>query len=241
MTVKYIKECASSNTYAANEIEKGLAEDLTFYIVENQTDGRGQGNNIWYSEEGKNLTFSVVLKPTFLKPDELFYLSKVISIAITDYVGLFCSDYSIKWPNDIYIKNKKVAGILIENIWYGNNLKAVISGVGLNINQQKFPEQLLNATSLIMNTGIPFKLKESFNFVSNLIITRYNLLKDDKFQQIDDDYCKLLYKKNIVSNFKINDFNYQAKIIDVEKSGKLVLQFNDNTVKSFAMHEIKML
>ncbi|NCO54329.1 MAG: biotin--[acetyl-CoA-carboxylase] ligase [Bacteroidetes bacterium CG02_land_8_20_14_3_00_31_25] len=239
-TIK-IKEANSSNSVALEMLDKQNVDEGTIIVVENQTSGRGQNENKWYSEPSKNLTFSIIFKPTFLKPENQFYLSKVISLGVVDYVGLFCSNIAIKWPNDICIENKKVAGILIENTWLGQKINASVVGIGINLNQEKFPSDLPNAISLKIMTQIPFNLDESLKLLTNLIFTRYTLLKLNDFKLIDKDYDALLYRKTKESSFTKNGEMFKATILGVETNGHLRLKHSDGRIANYGMHEIRMI
>ncbi len=241
MEIIKIKEATSSNVIAFEMIEKQNLDEGDVIVVENQTNGKGQHTNSWNSEPGKNLTFSIIFKPTFLKPENQFYLSKAVSLGVADYVGLFCSNVSIKWPNDIYIENKKVAGILIENTWLGQKINASVVGIGINLNQEKFPADIPNAVSLKMMTEIPFNLEESLKLLNGLISTRYIMLKSNDFEQIDNDYNELLYRKGKESSFTKNGEMLKADILGVETNGHIILKHSDGKIANYGMHEIRMV
>lgn len=241
MEIIKIKEATSSNSVAIEMLEKQNVDEGTIIVVENQTNGKGQETNKWHSEPGKNLTFSIIYKPTFLKPENQFYLSKAISLGVADYVGLFCSNVAIKWFNDIYIENNKVAGILIENTWLGQKINASVVGIGINLNQEKFPSDLPNAVSLKMMTQIPFNLDESLKLLTNLINTRYILLKSNDFEIIDKDYDSILYRKGKESSFTKDGEMFKAVILGVETNGHINLKHSDGKIANYGMHEIRMI
>lgn len=241
MEIIKIKEAKSSNSVALEMLEKQDLKEGTVIWVENQTNGRGQNTNVWESEPGQNLTISIVLRPAFLKPENQAYLSKIVSLGLADYVGLFCSDVSVKWFNDIYIKDKKVAGILIENTWVGQKFNAAVIGIGLNLNQEKFPCNLANAVSLKMMTEVPFVLEESLKLLHGLIMTRYEQLKDSEFNNIDIKYNSLLYKCGKETSFVKDGEIFKAIIIKVEPNGHIQLKHNDGKVGCYGMHEIRMI
>jgi len=241
MEIIKIQEAPSSNTVALEMLGKQNLSEGTVIWVENQTKGRGQNNNIWQSEPGKNLTFSIIFKPAFLKPENQFYLSKVISLGIADYVGLFCSNVAIKWFNDIFIEDKKVAGILIESLWLGQKINASVAGIGLNINQDKFPDNLSNAVSLKMKTAVPFVLEKSLRLLYELIITRYEQLKLNKFITIDKDYHSILYCLGQKCAFLKDNEMFKSVILGVEPNGYIKLKHDNDKIMCYGMHEIKML
>lgn len=144
-----ITKCDSTNLFAKNLLSKSEPTDGIVVITDKQTKGKGQFGNTWQSEEEKNLTFSIITMPTFLKPNHQFYLSKITAIACVQTLSnITNSPFKIKWPNDIYYKNKKIAGILIENSITSQNIIDSIIGIGINVNQ-RFNKTILNATSLI--------------------------------------------------------------------------------------------
>jgi BirA family biotin operon repressor/biotin-[acetyl-CoA-carboxylase] ligase len=241
MKIIKIKEATSSNSLALEMLEKQDLNDGTLIWVENQTNGRGQNNNVWESESGQNLTFSIILKPSFLKPEHQAYLSKIVSLGLADYVGLFCSEVSVKWFNDIYIKNKKVAGILIENTWLGQKINTSVIGIGLNLNQEKFPTALPNAVSLKMMTEVPFVLEESLKLLHGLIMTRYEQLKESEFKNIDECYNSLLYRCGKECSFVKDGEIFKAVIIKVEPNGHIQLKHSDGKVGCYGMHEVRMI
>ena len=142
-----------SETLSTNELLKSIAdkdsvaEGYTVVAV-SQTAGRGQIGAFWESQPGQNLTFSLLLRPEFIKADQMFLVSKAISLGIVDYLNSFGEEFKIKWPNDIYYKDKKICGVLIENQLMGSNIVYSIIGIGLNINQKEFISDAPNPISL---------------------------------------------------------------------------------------------
>ncbi len=140
----------STNSYLKNLLSNSKPlPDGTVIMADHQYAGRGQSNNEWQTEYGKNLTFSIYLKPNFLTLNHQFNLNKAISLGINDCLRTIIGEgCKIKWPNDIYYENQKLGGVLIENITSGSNIKASIIGISLNVNQITFSENLNNATSI---------------------------------------------------------------------------------------------
>ncbi len=241
MELYRIEKGSSSNSVALEMLEKQDIKEGSVIWVNEQTGGRGQGSNKWHSEAGKNLTVSIILKPHFLKAEDQFYLSKAMALAVADYTGLFASDVSIKWFNDILIHGKKVAGILIENTWQGNKIKDSVIGIGLNLNQDKFPADLPQAISLIMSTGVAFHLEESLKMLYSLVMTRYLQVKDKEFSLLDKDYHKILFGLSEKKKFYNEGGAFEAVIMEVEPSGFIRLKHNDGRIASYGMHDIRML
>lgn len=227
-----LNETDSTNSHLARLVaEKELMEG-TVVITNHQQSGRGQRGTNWESEAGKNLTLSVLLYPKFLLPDEQFLLNKIVALAAADFIGNFFFPFSvkIKWPNDIYVNDKKIAGILIENSMSGNKLQHSIVGIGVNVNQEKFSAELPNPVSLKQITEKKFELNKCLEELCCCLEKRYFQLKASKQKQIDDDYLSNLYRLNEFANYNLKGKNIKAKITGVTKIGKLILE-NDSGKK----------
>ena len=151
-----LDETASTNQYLSqlcNQLQESVAE-LTTVTAEFQTAGKGQRGNTWEAEEGKNLLFSFVLYPSFLEARRQFILSQIVSLAIKEELSRWSDEITIKWPNDIYWKDKKICGILIENDLSGHHIRRSIAGIGININQEVFNSDAPNPVSLVGKADI---------------------------------------------------------------------------------------
>jgi BirA family transcriptional regulator, biotin operon repressor / biotin---[acetyl-CoA-carboxylase] ligase len=241
MEIIKIEKAESSNSVALELLDKKDMKEGTVVWVLNQTQGRGQRNNIWLSEPDMNLTISIILKPVFLKPEKQFYLSKAIALGVADYAGLFSSDVKVKWFNDILIGHKKLAGILIENVWLGQKISASVIGIGLNLNQEKFPKELPQAISLKMQTGVPFVLEESLKLLHGLILTRYTQLRDNQFTEIDKDYHSKLYGIGEIKSFTKEGEKFEAEIIEVEPNGHIRVKHSNGQIASYSMQDVRMI
>jgi BirA family biotin operon repressor/biotin-[acetyl-CoA-carboxylase] ligase len=236
-----VEEANSSNTYANNLIKKEKLKEFSIIWVKNQTHGKGQGNRKWHSLPNQNITISMILYPTFLQTNDLFYLSKITAISCHQLINNYCKNVAIKWPNDIYVKNNKIAGILIENIFSKNTIEASIVGIGINVNQTDFPKNIPNPTSLKLETYNEFSLPELIKELQKIFKENYKLLEDKKFNVVDKIYNKYLYLRNKIVNFVTSQGNiFSAKIIQVNPQGEIELLV-DNTKKSFKIGNIEML
>lgn len=227
-----LKEVASTNTFLKDALSKStpLLEG-TVIMAEKQFAGRGQTNNDWLSEERKNLTFSVLLNPSFLRVDQQFELNKAISVAVNDVLQMYAgNDALIKWPNDSYIGNKKVGGILIENIVNGNKIRHAIVGIGLNVNQTNFPITLKNVTSLKQGLHKDYDLYVLLGEICSAIEARYLQLKAGRYEKITADYMNKLYLLNQWATFKCADRMLDGKIIGLSSSGQLEMETREGTV-----------
>ena len=242
MTGKYtiitLKELESTNDFAKSLIAKSDAEHFTVIVAENQIKGRGQRGNVWQSQQGKNLTFSVIIKP-LINAKNQFYISKVVSLALLDIIDKYTENVSIKWPNDIYVDNKKIAGILIENIIQANRVNTSIIGIGLNVNQEIFDKTLLNPVSLKQITGNIINKENLLNSILNNI-NNFTKIIDNK-ELIDKLYLNRLFGFNQELLFKNkNNQKFKAIIKNISYSGKLILQIGNN-LQEFDFKEIIFL
>lgn len=233
----------STNTFLREMSYNNQVENFTIVIAENQVNGRGQMNAVWKSENGKNLTFSILLKLDQVTITNQFYISKVVSLAIYDVLSTFLTvKINIKWPNDILAEGRKICGILIENSVKKTMIHQSIVGIGLNVNQEVF-KNLPNATSMKLiskeNYDLDFVLE---NFVDS--IKKYiSILDKNDFQEIDKLYLNRLYKIGIPSMFKnmLNNTVFMGKILGVSNQGQLNIELEDETVSQFNLKEIEFL
>ena len=231
----------STNNYATNLLKTAFPEHGTVIVVENQTAGRGQRDNIWETEASKNLTFSMIAHHNGLLATEQFYLSMAISLAIIQYLNVFSSDIFVKWPNDIYYKNDKLAGILIENSLKGNKIVNSVIGIGLNVNQENFPAYLPHATSLKRFTGRDFELSLVLNALLEYIDNQLITLEKRNFHLLKQTYMKHLYRVGVKQSFYTAGKKIQARIIDVNRLGQLILQLENGATQAFNFNELKFI
>lgn len=223
----YLPSCDSTNLYAAQLMSKEKVPEGSIIITQNQTSGKGQRGNRWESSPGANLTFSVVLYPEFLYPGEQFYLNIVFSLALLDTLkSISLEESKVKWPNDIYYDDLKLGGILIENALKNRVIASSIVGIGLNVNQDFF--NVRKAASLRMVTGRNYELNSILNNLLEKIEARLLQLKRGEQNKIKQEYRGSLYWLYERRTFK-SDRTFEGKIMDVEESGKLVVDVNGST------------
>ena len=236
--IERIDELGSSNNYAASQLlTKRLPEGIVF-VAGSQFDGRGQVSNKWESEPNKNLTFSIILYPDFIEISRQFEISKSISLGVVDFLNELTDRVSIKWPNDIYIGNKKVAGILIENSIRIDKISSCIVGIGLNINQQKFISDAPNPVSLSQITGEMYGLEEMLSDLCVKIDARYHQLRQGKIQQIDDDYSEMLYQRGIWSSYSDENGDFEGQILGVDQIGRLMIETRAGNINKYHFKEV---
>jgi len=237
-----LPETGSTNTYAIGLLSKQRPDEGCVVITDYQRQGKGTDSNTWESEKGKNLTFSLILYPDF-KADHQFLLNKAISLAICDFLHaeLPHNDITIKWPNDIYIGDKKVCGILIQNSVIGNNLDYVVVGIGLNVNQTIFTNDAQNPVSLKMITGKDYNLDELLQKLLKFIFQKYAQVKPETSRKIENDYFKKLYRLMEWHEYILKDAITSARIIGTNSYGQLELEAENGQVFTCDLKEVKFI
>jgi BirA family biotin operon repressor/biotin-[acetyl-CoA-carboxylase] ligase len=232
----YLPECASTNSFATDlTSNKNRAAEGTVVITSRQFQGRGQRGNAWEAEEGANLTFSIVLYPQFLQPDNQFALSKAMSLGVADALAdLGIPDAAIKWPNDIMIVDRKVCGILIESQVRGSKLSQSVVGIGLNVNQVAF--KVPNATSVALVTGRKHDLNDLLAALLSSLEVRYRQLESSP-ARLSVDYVEQLYWRNQPHLFEASGNAFEGTIEDVDEAGRLRVS-SLHQVSAFAAKEI---
>jgi BirA family transcriptional regulator, biotin operon repressor / biotin---[acetyl-CoA-carboxylase] ligase len=233
----------STNKYAHELISKINPIEGTVIRAEEQYAGRGQFGSEWESKPGENITISIILCPKFLLVKHQFYLNAAIALGVYDFVNELCPSaaLSIKWPNDMYIGDKKVAGLLIENILRGIYLDKTIVGIGININQSVFDPNLPNPTSLCLETQKKFEINDLLLQLYAHLERQYFRLQKGSLTEILQDYHKCLFGTNLNRKYKLSDGSIiEAEIVGVEENGRLLVKHNQ-TIRSFDLKEISVL
>lgn len=241
-TFIHLNETHSTNSYLRELImrEKEQPEG-TVVITDYQTAGRGQKGNSWESERGKNLTFSILLHPNHIPPGKQFILSQLISIAIIGVLKKYDRHFTIKWPNDIYWKEKKIAGMLIEVDLTGSSLSNAIIGIGININQRHFKSDAPNPVSLTQITGKEHNLSELLEKILDSIVDEYNKYTPDNEEEIRQKYMALLFRNKGVYPYLYGEEIFNASIEGIEPNGQLILKKENGSIHTFAFKEISFV
>ena len=220
-----LAEAESTNSYAIRLLSQQRPENGTVIITDHQTRGKGLDTNSWESEKGKNLTFSIILYPGFTA-DQQFVFNKAISVGIYDFLKTELPEHTIaiKWPNDIYISNKKACGILIQNSVIGNKLDYVVVGIGLNVNQTIFKSNAPNPVSLQAATGKDYDLEFLLGKLLKSIFKRYAQVKPETKQIIENEYHKALYQLMEWNEYIIKSNKLNARITGTNDYGQLQLE-----------------
>jgi BirA family transcriptional regulator, biotin operon repressor / biotin---[acetyl-CoA-carboxylase] ligase len=214
----------STNNHAMNEARMGQTSDGTAYFALDQYQGKGQRAKTWNSKPGENIILSVVKDCSGLQLNNQFQLSVAVALACFDFFSAYAGDETrIKWPNDLYWRDRKAGGILIENMVKADRWDKAIIGMGININQTAFDEMEGKPVSLKQITGKAFDpiilAKELCQHLEN----RFSILKNKPFAQLLSAYNKQLFKKDEVVTFKRNNILFQAKVNGVDKDGHLLI------------------
>jgi len=246
--VEILDKVDSTNLYALNLLK--LNPPSEGYVIQalEQFAGRGQRGNSWLAEPGSNLTFSLILHPRFLPLNEQFWLTKVMALAIAEFVSSFLQslslNVSIKWPNDIYVNDQKIAGILIENVIEQSSIKHTVAGVGININQEVFDPSVPNATSLKLLTGKDFEFEDCLNRIFISIEKFYLELRNGNYNRIDAAYHKILYRRGVLCDISINGKHCKGTIKGVSSTGQLLVDTDmgaQNSTESLEISDVKHL
>ena len=231
----------STNTEAVLLLKKNNIPEGTVIHTEYQTAGRGQHGNRWESEKGKNLLISIILYPGSVKSEEQFLISMTISLGICDFVDRYLEGSKVKWPNDIYFKDDKIAGILIENSLMGDTIESSVAGIGLNINQENFPGEIRNPVSLRMITGREYEREICLKNLLCDLDKRYKLLLYGDRRKIRDEYVNRLYWFNELHEYMAGKTIFKGRISDVSVSGILSIIDEKGKILKFSFKEVDFI
>jgi len=232
----------STNEYAMNLLSKSKPSEGTVISTRYQSAGRGQYGSDWHSESGKAITLSVIFYPLFLNIRKQFDLNMAIALGVYDCLRENCCivDLSIKWPNDIYVGNSKLGGILIQNTISKGKITASVVGIGLNLNQHRFPNNLPNPTSILLESGIEHDRDEFINQLCSYLESYYLLLKASKIGELRERYYKALYNFQISTEYERTDGSrFKGVIRGIRREGRLCVENEDGVVEAFGFKEIK--
>lgn len=234
MKIKWYNIIESTNSELSSQ--KNHCPDKQVFAANAQIAGKGQRGNVWESEPGRNLTFSILFYPTGILAKDQFLISQAVAVGICRYLRAKGIESDIKWPNDIYVGGKKICGILIENAIEGSMLKSCIAGIGININQRVFPGHLPNPTSLAILTGREFTIEDELEELLKYIFEEYDSISTATVER----YLDRLYLKDIhhIYTDTATGKRFDGCIRTVTPEGCLSIECDDGEERIFAFKEI---
>ena len=250
-SIRWFDTIDSTNTRLLAD-QAGLP-DRTVYAALFQTAGRGQKGNRWESRPGENLTFSILVKPQQLAVREQFILSQVVALGLLDFLRAEGVEASIKWPNDIYVGDRKICGTLIENVLSDRYVAAAVAGIGLNLNQRVFDPSIPNPTSLSLVTGKEYDVHETLPRVLEPIMARCDKLWSPYARNgYDAEYLEHLYRRGEWHDFEEmpatdvptehrSGHRLTARILGIDNAARLLLEHPDGTLHPYSFKEIKYI
>lgn len=233
----FIPETSSTNALLWELLRKERLPEGFVVYTDFQTAGKGQTGNSWESERSENLLFSMLLYPSNLPLDQLFFFSQLVSVAIKKVLDEFTDGITVKWPNDIYWNDKKLGGILIENSLQAKSVKTVI-GIGLNVNQQKFLSNAPNPVSLRQITGKSMDRNQLLEKVVGRILEIYS---EADLLSVRAEYIRSLYRKEGFHSYCADGEFFQARIISVQPEGQLILETVEGKQKGYYFKEVQFV
>ncbi|MEZ0486480.1 biotin--[acetyl-CoA-carboxylase] ligase [Fibrella aquatica] len=247
--IVYLPSCQSTNDEAARLLNQDdptstghTIPEGTIVVTDQQTKGRGQRGNTWEAQSGQNLTFSLVLNPHFLAASEQFWLNIAVSLAIQDTLTplLSTAGLTIKWPNDVYVYDRKLGGVLIENTLQGYALAYSIVGIGLNVNQLAF--SVPTATSLLLESPIPdgYSLPGLLTALAEQLEKRYLQLRSGHRHVLRAAYLQHLYRYQIPGTYLADDQLFTGIIVDLDPTGRLGI-LTEGVTRFFAFKEVSFV
>ena len=243
MDIIWFDSIDSTNKEAIRRIN--TAGDFTVLAAVYQTSGRGQKGTSWESSPGKNLTFSIILKPDAIRAENQFIISQIIALGVASYLKKLAIEAKIKWPNDIYIGDKKICGILIENFIEGANLSASIAGIGLNVNQEIFESDAPNPISVKIITGTEKDLKAELESLVSSIYDIYYSYRSygsgNLSEKISHQYHESLYRLDEFHTYEETPGGkrFNGRIVGINSNACLVIEKEDSSTSEYAFKEIK--
>ena len=229
----------STNLEAKRLIDSGEAMHGLLISADFQTQGRGQLGRDWHSEEAQNAMLSIVLAPQALSVKSQFSLNIIASLAVAEVIEDYGLQVQVKWPNDIYVSDNKICGILIQNFLQGDIIQHAIIGIGLNVNQLTWPKEVPNPTSLALELSKSLDRLEIINSIAHSVMARYNAIAHDN-NQLRKPYLDKLYRRGEISQFEVAGELIHGEIIGIDDTGQLMVA-HDNVLKAYQHGDISLV
>lgn len=240
----HLSVCTSTNDYILQNPDLRPEDRILLVTTDEQTAGRGQMGNTWVSDRASNLLFSMRVRPQELAASDGFVLSQAMALSITRSLQHYLPNDTvwIKWPNDIYVRDCKICGILIENTLQGKFIRQSVIGCGINVNQAEFPEGLaVPATSLRLLNGRGY---EGFPLLHDIYVRvhhYYNLIEAGNLAPIREEYHEHLLWLGEQQTFQDSAGTFRGTIQHVEDDGHLIIRDQAGTLRKYAFKEIKRI
>ncbi len=236
------EKVTSTNSAAEKLLVEGKPVEGSVITARYQSGGQGLGTNVWESRIGENLLMSLIVYPDFIRPGQQFLLHKISSLAVLDAVRYFThsEDVTIKWPNDIYAGKKKIAGILTKNVISGEVIKSSVIGIGLNVNQINFNDQLPNPVSMKMIGDETFDIRQVMEGLCKYFNYYYKLLHQNNLDEIDELYLNALLNHHVEANYRVGKVIFAGIIEGVTEFGRLQVR-HGRQIREFDVKEIEYL
>lgn len=233
-----VDETESTNSFLKELVRKEHVPEGSAVVAKFQTKGRGQADSSWESAYDKNLLFSIVIYPDGIWASRQFLISQIAALSVKETLECYTDQVSIKWPNDIYRKDQKISGMLIENDLSGQTICCSVIGIGINVNQSFFTGNLPNPVSLYQITGKEWSRDEIFHRFLRKFFDYYLLLLQEKETWIRERYLAALYRKDGFYPYSDANGRFQAQIQAIDLTGHLVLQLENGERRRYAFKEV---
>ena len=234
----HLSNIDSTNNFAAKLLSENLCQNGAVIMADVQTEGKGQRGNVWLSESGKNLLSSFVFKPDNLPVENQIAITWATSLSLLETLRKFNIEAQIKWPNDIFVGGKKIAGILIENQLQGTQISCSIIGIGLNLNQTFFDD--LKATSLQLETKQTVEPRTILNLLAHEMNEQFQLIYSSNFEILKTEYENNLFQMNELKSYEDEFGVFIGKIIGTTEEGKILIE-KSNAIQSYGLKEVAFL
>ena len=219
---KILDSVDSTNNYAMAMVREGMAKDGMACVAKEQTAGKGQRGKSWQMQAGKSIAMSLILKTDKLRADQQFYLSMLVALAANDFIKKYArKETAIKWPNDLYWRDRKAGGILIETVFNGAMWKWAVVGIGINVNQTRFHKSLPNPVSLLQITNNEYDVIELAEELYEMVMKRVATIAETPVDKIKREYNRHLYKLNETVKLKKANAVFKTTIKGVSLQGQL--------------------
>ena len=240
MDILHLEEVDSTNAYIMRNV--GELEAPVMVTAFSQTAGQGQRGNSWEAEPGKNLTFSIFYRPDSLPPMAQFSMSEAVALAVVDFLAMHGIGAKVKWPNDIYVGDKKICGILIRHSVMGGEVSYSVIGVGIDVNQTRFLSDAPNPVSMRNITGKTYELPQLEKEVAYIMERRLKGIDDSDFRiKMHDEFMRNLWRGDGKEYPFVDSATreiFMARIESIAPHGPMTLRLPDDSLRTYAFKEV---